>query len=537
MRRLVLGLTATVLAAGLVPAGAGAAAAQSADIPTFGVQFHALWWDYTDEQRIALLDKLDAAGIRSVRIDVSWPSLQPRRDTVAGWYVELLDFVVDAARARGIDVLATLYRTPGWANGGSSSNVPPLEREDYAWIANWLADHFRGRVGAWEVYNEPDSDTFFAGTPQQYAAILMAAYPAFKSGDPAADVVLGGPANQDPIWLEAVYQAGARDSFDVMAVHAYMSPSDLPPETDNGTIWTLAATSMTLQLMQRYGDGGKEIWLTEYGWSAHANTGNEQNWHRGVTRKQQADYLVRSLVYLGANRPYVTKVFWYNERDRETGHPHEDGFGLLDRDLSEKPAYVAVKAFLTGGTPPPGSDVTPPTVNDLRASRQPVQEQTVVSFSLSEPANATIMVKGPSGSLVRTLASNVEYGAGPSSVTWNRRNQSGSLVAAGTYTVVVRTVDASANAASARAPVSVARLTKTVRTRSSRFFAETLTIPRGSRIKWINVSSRRHVLVKRGSWSRALLPGGTYLRAFRAKGTVSYVCRRHPGMTGTIKVV
>jgi plastocyanin len=534
VRRLVIGFAATVLAAGLVPAGASGAEAQPANIPTFGVQFHALWWDYTDEQRIALLDKLDAAGIRWVRIDVSWPTVQPSRGTIADWYVELLDFVVDAARARGIDVLATLYRTPGWANGGSSSNVPPLEEADYAWIANWLASHFRGRIAGWEVYNEPNSDTFFTGTPRRYAAILMAAYPALKSGDPGADVVLGGPANQDPVWLEAVYKAGARDSFDVMAVHAYMSPSDLPPETNNGTIWTLAATSKTLDLMQRFGDGDKEIWLTEYGWSAHPNRGDELNWHRGVTQEQQADYLVRSLVYLGANRPYVTKVFWYNERNRATGHAHEDGFGLLNRDLSEKPAFAAAKAFLTGET---GSDVTPPTVNDLRASRQPVEKQTVISFSLDEAATATILVKGPGGAVVRTLASNIEYGTGPSSVTWNRRNQSGSLVAAGTYTVAVRAVDASANEASATAPVSVAVLTKTVRTKTSTFFAKSLTIPRGSRIKWVNVSPRRHVLVKKGSWSRALAPGRTYLRAFRTRGIVSYVCRVHYGMKGTIKIV
>jgi polysaccharide biosynthesis protein PslG len=433
VRRLVLGLAATVLAAGLVPAGAGDAAAQPANIPTFGVQFHALWSDYTDEQRIALLDKLDSAGIRWVRIDVSWPTLQPSRGTVADWYVERLDFIVDAARARGIEVLATLYKTPGWANGGSDSNVPPSKPADYAWIANWVAVHFRGRIAAWEVYNEPNSDDFFTGTPQQYAAILKAAYPALKSGDPAADVVLGGPSNKDPVWLAAVYQAGASDSFDVMSVHAYMSPSDLPPETDNGTIWTLAAVSKTLDLMKSYGDGAKEIWLTEYGWSVHANSGNEPNWNRGVTREQQADYLVRSLVYLGANRPYVTKVFWYNERNRATGHPHEDGFGLLTRDLSEKPAYVAAKAFLTGETPAP--------------------------------------------------------------------------------------------------------ITKTVRTRSFNFFAKKLTIPRGSRIKWVNVSPRRHVLVKKGSWSRALAPGRTYLRTFHTRGTISYACRVHPGMKGTIKIV
>jgi plastocyanin len=417
-----------------VPVVSHLAAAQPSGVPTFGVQFHAGWSTYTNAQRIEVLDKLQAAGVTWVRIDMGWPSIQEDgRGDISDWYVERIDFAVDAARARGMQILGTLSGTPSWANGGNPRNVPPDDPADYGWAAQWVASHFRGRVAAFEVWNEPNSTRFWTGSVTRYVDVLRAAYPRFKAGDPDVKVVLGGPANKDTAWIGAAYEAGAKGFFDVMGLHSYMSPSDLPPETDNGTIWTLAGVSRVLDVMEDHGDGSKEIWFTEYGWSSHPNSGSEANWDRGVTQAQQADYLVRSLRFLGTHRPYVTQVFWYEERNETSGGVHEDNFGLLTSDLVEKPAYAAAKAFLTGETPAP--------------------------------------------------------------------------------------------------------ITKTVRTRSFSFFAKSLTIPRGSTIKWVNVSPRRHVLVRKGSWSKVLAPGKAYLRAFNTRGTISYVCRVHPAMKGTIKIV
>src|SRR5206468_516770 len=42
-----------------------------------GVQFHGMWSLYSDSQRAYVLDKLQAAGVNSVRLDVSWAMLQP----------------------------------------------------------------------------------------------------------------------------------------------------------------------------------------------------------------------------------------------------------------------------------------------------------------------------------------------------------------------------------------------------------------------------------------------------------------------------
>lgn len=377
MQRLRFIILTAMLAIGttLWPATAHAQTAAPA-LPGFGVQFHVMWEDYSDQQRIEVLDKLAGAGIKWVRIDVDWPSLQGEgRGSHSQWAWDRLDFAVNAARARGIDVLATLWRTPPWANGSAGATTTPNDPADYGTIAFELAGHFRGRVAAWEIWNEPNSSSFFDGSVAQYVGLMKAAYPRFKEGDPNATVVIGGPQYNDVAWLTKVYEAGAAPSFDVMSVHTYMSPSDLAPETNNGTIWTIAGVSQVHDLMVRNGDGAKPVWITEFGWSAHPNDGTEQNWARGVTLEQQADYAVRALRFVGADFPYVQNMFWYNERDRDSGNVHEDGFGLLYRDLAEKPVYRAIKSLLTGISVPAlptasPSPVTTPTASPAPTSRR-----------------------------------------------------------------------------------------------------------------------------------------------------------------------
>src|SRR5437764_1963845 len=45
-------------------------------VPSFGVNFHAMWSDYSDAQRTAVLDRLQAAHVRWVRIDIGWSALE-----------------------------------------------------------------------------------------------------------------------------------------------------------------------------------------------------------------------------------------------------------------------------------------------------------------------------------------------------------------------------------------------------------------------------------------------------------------------------
>ncbi len=317
--------------------------------PAFGVQYHGLWSGWEDDERTEVLDKVAESGATWVRMDVGWINLQPDGgDQLAGWYLDRMNRWVDAARDRGLEVLVTLWATPGWANGGAAREEPPHDPADYGRVAERLAREFRGRVSAWEVWNEPNDPDFYDGSAEDYAALLDVAYPAFKAGDSEATVVLGGPSYNDTPWLAEVYEAGAAGSFDVLSTHPYLRPSDLGPDTaDDGTIYTLAHVDAVRVLMVAHGDEDLPIWFTEFGWSSHEVL-SDAPWDQGVTEQEQADYLVETLRLIREDYPWVTHAFWYAAVDRAGEDAELSRFGLLTRDLEEKPAYWAVREELQG---------------------------------------------------------------------------------------------------------------------------------------------------------------------------------------------
>lgn len=350
---------AAALVTGVLVSGVteSSAAAAGSPVPAVGVNAHLLWSDWTDAQRNAALDKFAQAGITWIRLDIGWASVEYRgRGIYEDWFLTRIDTVLDAARARGINVMAILWSTPPWAGGGPTNAVPATA--DYASIAKFMAGRFRGKVAAWEVWNEPNLSSFWASkSASQYAALVRAAYPAFKAGDPGAAVVIGGVSEADDPWLAQMYAAGVAGSYDVLAPHPYQGPSDQGPELpDDGTIYRLTHLSRVRDLMVSRGDGAKQLWIGEIGWSTHANAAGTPNWALGVSAATQAAYTTRTLDVLRSQLPYVSKVFFYTDRDTGDSDPHQNGFGLLNYDLSEKPAFAALRSYMTGNG---GFDVFP----------------------------------------------------------------------------------------------------------------------------------------------------------------------------------
>lgn len=368
----------------LLPAASGTAAESASTVkPEVGVNVHLLWSDQTHEERTEIIEKMAAANMGWIRIDVAWASLQPDGpDAYTSWVFDYVKRYAALAHERGMKVLATFWNTPSWANADAGRHVSPDDLSDLERAVRYTATELRGSVDAWEFWNEPNLDSFYSGTPGQYVDMLKVAYPAFKAGDPEASVVLGGTSYTDASWLEKVYAAGAKPFFDILAIHPYMAPADLPPETENGEMWTIAAVGGVRKLMTARGDVGKPIWFTEFGWSSHPNESASckevydsnrdvdpddgvpcsSNATMGVTKTQQADYFVRAIEYVASKNLLegwgVTNMFWYNERNKDTGLRHEDNFGLLNRDLSPKPVYKKIAGYLGGVIGTPGQDPT-----------------------------------------------------------------------------------------------------------------------------------------------------------------------------------
>ncbi|MDQ2853151.1 MAG: glycoside hydrolase family 5 protein [Actinomycetota bacterium] len=359
--KLKLVVTAMALTAAiLTTTGTAKARPPSTDKPAFGATFHGVWNYSTDAERNTALQRFKNSGGTWIRTDLMWSDIEPSRGTYDAAALARYDNAVNLASAKGLKVLAVISTTPAWAHQGSSDILaPPSDPATYAAFAASMAQRFKGKVNAIELWNEPNSSDFFTPSSEgnrvrDYFAMEKAAYVAVKGADPTMTVMAAGVSYVDDAWWSKLYQLGISRYTDAVAVHPYMSPSNLPPSApDDGGIWRINHLPALIAVMTKYGDATKPIWLTEFGWSSHSSPSPE-NWNQGVTEAQQAQYLQGTLELLSAQYPQVTNVFWYNLRDRTDSTPQENNYGLLNTDLSPKPAMATLYKIyrLRGGWPP-----------------------------------------------------------------------------------------------------------------------------------------------------------------------------------------
>lgn len=208
-----------------------------------------------------LADYLGAAGTAEpeilARLGIRWMRSWGRPDFV--WYMlepadgrfdfRTADALVDGARANGVNTLAVLGYPPLWA---AEPPAPSAENERYSgqpgrWkprsVEEWsryvrrTAEHFKGRVGFYEVYNECDFKTpgkpaSFSGTTEDYFELLKGAYGAVRSADPASKVLVTGfsmvRGAVDTAMPADLLKLGAADYVDIWNLHSYQVLYNVP---------------------------------------------------------------------------------------------------------------------------------------------------------------------------------------------------------------------------------------------------------------------------------------------------------------------
>jgi flagellar hook assembly protein FlgD len=93
----------------------------------------------------------------------------------------------------------------------------------------------------------------------------------------------------------------------------------------------------------------------------------------------------------------------------------------------------------------------PPVISDVSVSLNPfsvtTQGSTTLSYTLSESATATVLVLDANGNVVKSLLGPVAETGSNQSVAWDGTDDSGNIVADGTYTFRIDAVDAAGNSA------------------------------------------------------------------------------------------
>lgn len=319
-------------------------------------------WNRTPAQQAAELDAIANAGTKWVRFDINWDTVQHAGSAFGSWGQP--DRMVDAAQARGLNVLAVLTYTPPWARRPScqaDAACPPNDPNQFAAFAAAAARRYGSRVTAWEIWNEPNWDPFWRGpNATDYVNLLKPTYVAIKREQPGTTVVTGGLAphgdlarsSVDPVvalshpvnFLNAMYAAGAQGYFDAVGHHPYAYPY---APTDCCIGWNAVLFTQTLHaIMAAHGDGAKMIWGTEAG----APTAGPY----AINEAQQAEW-VRQYVQLWNSWSFTGPLMFFAVRDFGTSPTNNsDHFGFTRTDLSPKPAYGALVQALAaiGGMGP-----------------------------------------------------------------------------------------------------------------------------------------------------------------------------------------
>ncbi len=324
-----------------------------------------------ESARGANLDRAQRQGATVIRTIVNWRFAAPREpwhpaDAFAPEYrLRDLDELVRNAEQRGMEIVLTIWGTPGWANGGQRPNVAPTDPDSLRDFAHALADRYSGRhpgypfVRFYTVWNEPNAGQFLSPqfdsrghpvAPRTYAALVEAAYEGIKSASPQALVGIGETAargrdrpshrvqdSESPARFARLVALAAPDlKFDAWAHHPYPRTDRSHPDAHQSwpAVGFASLDRFNAALRRWFGRTQVPLWLTEFAYRTSPEIPG------GAPYELQATYLSRALT-LAREEPGVGMLVWFVFRDAP-GEPWQSG--LVDKDGRAKPALASFAA-------------------------------------------------------------------------------------------------------------------------------------------------------------------------------------------------
>jgi hypothetical protein len=334
----------------------------------YGIQVHAI--DAIDaDYTIGLVKDLSMGWVKQ---QIRWEHVE-RSPGSYQWGDP--DRVVEAAEQAGLKVLFSIVAAPDWARPGKEGSGPPDGPADFARFMSAMATRYRGRVQAYEIWNEQNLKREWDGVPlsaESYVALLAAAYPAIVAADPEAVVISGAMAPtgindgigaiDDRVYLRGMYAAGLSAVCDAVGAHpygfanppeVYYTGGDLDPTRgwdDHPCFFFRNTLEDYYGIMLRYGDGEKRVWATEFGWPTVDGMGVPPSpgyeYAADIDEAQQADYIAGAYHWAAGWGHAGTLVLWNLNMWPITGPENEmSKFSILRGDWSPRPAYVALKAL------------------------------------------------------------------------------------------------------------------------------------------------------------------------------------------------
>ncbi len=351
------------------------------------------------------LDEPDMQTMKSLRVQtdrflLSWGWVERGKDSFE-WGPA--DRFIGALAAHGIRAVPAVWGNPDWLAG--SSSTPPIggtlaesQWRDFlkALVARYgpggvyWKTYYHQQFGAtatplpitsWQIWNEPNLKKYFAPypSPGKYARLLQISYPAIKSKDPHAQVVLAGmPARSGDVtatsFLKSLYAVGGiKADFDATALHPYM------PTIDQ----VKAAIQQFRQVMTSHGDGATPLWISEIAWGSAPPDG--QGINKGPSGQAQMLAKAYKLILQNRRAWNIAHLYWYHLRDplnSVASCSFCGSAGLESSDRTKKLSYAAFKAIVAERTAPTATITAGPAAGSITTDSTPT-----FGFKSSEPGS------------------------------------------------------------------------------------------------------------------------------------------------------
>jgi len=263
------------------------------------------------EQIPQALVELERLPVNWARTEIPWAGVEPSRG-VFNW--KPWDQVVNSLHARHYRTLGMLCYWNSWSDPYSDEAI-----EAFGGYAERVARRYRGRVAAWEIWNEPNDQVYWKSTPGRYVRLMRAAYEGVKRGNPEAIVVGGSLSGVDLTYLRQILDAGGAQWMDFLSVHPYSFGWE--PE-DALLIQELRGAA---DLMVRAGKPGR-LWVTEIGTL--------------VRPARQAQQLERTWTLIHQSG-VVDTIFWFC-----LYQPGATGYSIFDSNWKPKPSVEALRGVV-----------------------------------------------------------------------------------------------------------------------------------------------------------------------------------------------
>ena len=326
-----------------------------ASVEPFGVNASLEQYESEEDLRRALT-MIKGCGFRWVRQRFPRAEIEPRRGEYR-W--ERWDRIVALCKEHGLSLIAVLDTSPSWARSEEDAEnkfAPPHNFTDYGRFVEAFVARYRGQITHYQLWDEPNirphwGDRFI--DPAGYVELLKAGYSAAKRSDPEAlilsaglapNVEEGGFNMSDLLFLQGMYDAGAKDYFDILAAKPYglwTGPEDrrISPDVTN-----FSRIVLLREIMVKNGDRGKAIWAVEFGWNSLPPDwrGRPSPWGSDSEAKQ-VQRTIEAIQRARDEWPWLGVMCLQHFQPAALPDDPIWGFAMVDRDFAPRSIYAAMQ--------------------------------------------------------------------------------------------------------------------------------------------------------------------------------------------------